>query len=222
MHLRPWSVRIRATWVATLQHSTIVTPSPGSRSNTRWSGGPGTVLRIGTRQSGTWNSTVAKLTAQISVGRSQTMRYSTASPSAVDGTLTFRIHSGGVYRRVLLEERALVAAGGTPLHGQRPISKVRQHDPGHLCVVVDHLPFGEAGGRVEHFLEIGHGELSSAHDHSVRRCVVRNHGVHRWPYSAVESVAVPDAVDRPVESGHPARSDRPGLVDTIRFPAPEQ
>src|SRR5664280_3117037 len=42
---------------------------------------------------------------------------------------------GGVYRRVLLEERGLVDAVGTPLHGQRSISKVRQHDLGHLCVV---------------------------------------------------------------------------------------
>ncbi len=136
-------------------------PSPGSRSKTMRSGGVGNLRRRPMCHKGTWNSMVPRLAAHASVGRSLATAYSMSPRRSLDGTVTVRTHAGRMRRDVLLEEGLPLHAVGKPLHGQRPVTDVRQHDVRHPDVVVDELSFGEARPGEQHFLEVGDRELAA-------------------------------------------------------------
>ena len=171
----PSSSAIRA---ATRQHSTMVVPSPGSRSNTMWSGGAGSVRRRPTRHSGTWNSMVARLAAHTSGGQVADHAVVDARrPSLGRGHRhACRTQSGACDGPVLLEERLAFDAVGKPLHGERAVPDVGEHhrcDPG---VVVDQLALGEPRCGEEDLVQIGDVSSPAVDAGRDRAASVRTHG----------------------------------------------
>ena len=61
---------------------------------------------------------------------------------------------------LLLVEVALLHAVGVALQRERATAQVRQQRRRHARVVVDDLALGEAGGRVEHLVEVGQAQLA--------------------------------------------------------------
>ena len=76
------------------------------------------------------------------------------------GTRTQCAHVGRLAGGVLLEKRLAVDPVGVAGHGQRASLQVWQEDRGDVQVVPDDIGLGEAGLRVEHLVEVRHGEAA--------------------------------------------------------------
>ena len=62
---------------------------------------------------------------------------------------------GAVHGRVLFEKILLVHALGVTLHRQRTARQMGHEHGRDAGVVIHHLAFGEAGGWIEDFFEVG-------------------------------------------------------------------
>ena len=77
-----------------------------------------------------------------------------------------------VVGQVLLEERGRVHTVRPPLAGHRPVTDVRQHHRADVAVVLDDLRLDGPGCRVDHLVEVGHGDLVTVD----LECVAAGHG----------------------------------------------
>ena len=145
------SISSRTAW-ATSHSCGMVTPSPGSRSNTRRVGRTGLSSRRETplrhmhfqrrllgdpRQSG-------RAVDDRVRGAARTVRQRPAVQPV-------RRRTG----ELLFEERRLLHTVGPPFAGGRPAGDVRQHDLGDGGVVAEDVRLGGAGGGIEHLVGVG-------------------------------------------------------------------
>ncbi len=128
----------RTAWATSLS-ADMVTPSPGSRSNTRRLAGPGRPSAP-KRHCGTWTSSAACWAIQASAGG--------VVDDRVDGGARLVHHGAAVQpgRRglgqCLLEERRRLDAIGPSLSGGRPAGDVRHHHrPRRSCSSGTRLPW---------------------------------------------------------------------------------
>ena len=112
----------------------------------------GGVPRVGRPRLGVCSSSAARLAVHT---RPATSSIEHAGDVGV-GVERHRVEPlGPMAGAALLEEPLAVDAVGQAHHGDRPVAQVGQHGRGDPGVVVDHLAFGEAGGRVQHLVEVG-------------------------------------------------------------------
>ena len=89
-----------------------------------------------------------------------------ASASAVPAPERRGFHPGRTERRAaLFVKERLADAVGIAFEGQGPIFEVWEEHRPNADVVINHLPFGEAGLRIENFIDVGERDFSSAEDY---------------------------------------------------------
>ena len=148
-----------------------VVPSPGSRSKTMWSGGrgqnpppsPRATGGHGTRRCRGWPPRPAGEIADHGV-------FDGAAPRRRRHRGLRQPRRARAWGRASRRRAGHRRRSGTASWSADGHAIWAQHHRGDPCVVVEHLPLGEPSGRVEHLVQIGHGELPTV-DRRLDRCL---------------------------------------------------